>query len=85
MTPVAYVAGRGDFVRVVLDSCLRSEQSGERPAPALTDRRFNELTGYAAVAPVAGTARHWRFEIPVPPGGRVEGVVLTDQIGVLGA
>ncbi len=45
----------------------------------LTPQRFNELTGYAFVAPVTGTARDWPFEVPVPPGGRVQGVVLADQ------
>ena len=45
----------------------------------LSDREFNDLTGYIFVAPITSNRRGWPFEIPVPPGGRVEGVVLTDQ------
>jgi mRNA interferase MazF len=79
MAPPPYVPDRGDFIRVVLDPRVGREQSGERPALVLTPRRFNELTGYAFVAPITGTARDWPFEVPVPPGGRVQGVVLADQ------
>ncbi len=79
MARAGYVPEQGDFVRVVLDPRVGREQSGERPALVLTPRRFNELTGYAFVAPVTGTARDWPFEISIPPGCRVQGVVLADQ------
>jgi mRNA interferase MazF len=79
MPRAGYVPARGDFVRVVLDPRVGREQSGERPALVLSDHEFNDLTGYIFVAPVTGNRRGWPFEIPVPPGGRVEGVVLTDQ------
>src|ERR1700722_5164401 len=75
----SYVPARGDFVRVVLDPRVGREQSGERPALVLSERRFNELTGYVFAAPVTGTRRGWPFEVPVPPGGKIEGVVLVDQ------
>jgi mRNA interferase MazF len=74
-----YVPERGDFVRIVLDPHVGREQAGERPALVLTPRRFNELTGYAFVAPITGTARGWPFEVPVPGGSRVQGVVQVDQ------
>ena len=79
MARSGYVPERGDFVCVVLDPRVGREQSGERPALVLTPRRFNELTGYAFVAPITGTARDWPFEVRVPPGARVDGVVLADQ------
>jgi len=79
MARAGYVPARGDFVRVVLDPRVGREQSGERPAVVLSDREFNESTGYVFVAPVTGTSRDWPFEVPIPPGGRVKGVVLADQ------
>ncbi len=79
MARSGYLPERGDFIRVGLDPRVGREQSGERPALVLTTRRFNELTGYAFVAPVTGTARGWPFEVPVPDGGRVRGVVQADQ------
>jgi mRNA interferase MazF len=79
MARAGYVPARGDFVRVVLDPRVGREQSGERPALVLSDREFNALTGYIFCAPVTGTRRGWPFEVPVPPGGKVAGVVLADQ------
>jgi mRNA interferase MazF len=79
MARAGYVPARGDFVRVVLDPRVGREQSGERPALVLSDREFNHLTGYIFVAPVTSNARGWPFEVPIPLGGRVEGVVLADQ------
>jgi len=79
MQVARFVPERGDFIRVVLDPRVGREQSGERPALVLTPRRFNEVTGYAFVAPVTGTRRGWPFEVPIPNGGLVRGVVLADQ------
>jgi mRNA interferase MazF len=79
MPRAAFVPERGDFVRVVLDPRAGREQSGERPALVLTERRFNELTGYVFVAPITNSVRGWPFEIPIPHGGRVQGVVMADQ------
>lgn len=45
----------------------------------LSDREFNAVTGYIFCAPVTGTRRGWPFEVPVPSGGKVAGVVLADQ------
>ena len=75
----AYIPERGDFVRIVLDPRVGREQSGERPALVLSPRAFNELTGYAFMAPVTNTLRNWPFEVPIPPGGRVGGAILADQ------
>lgn len=74
-----YVPDRGEFVRIVLDPRVGREQSGERPGLVLSGRAFNELTGYAFIAPITGTRRNWPFEVPIPAGGKVSGVVLVDQ------
>ena len=74
-----HVPEQGDFVRILRDPRTGREQSGERPALVLAPRRFNEITGYAFVAPVTDTVRGWPFEVPIPPGGKLRGVVLVDQ------
>jgi mRNA interferase MazF len=74
-----YVPDRGDFVRIVLDPRVGREQSGERPGIVLLERAFNELTGYVFVAPITSTRRDWPFEVSIPPGGNVSGVILADQ------
>ena len=45
----------------------------------LSDQGFNDLTGYAFMAPITGTQRGWPFEVEIPQGWRVTGVVLADQ------
>lgn len=79
MPRAGYVPARGDFVRVVPDPRVGREQSGERPALVLSDHEFNHVTGYIFVAPATSNGRGWPFEVPIPPGGRVEGVLLADQ------
>jgi mRNA interferase MazF len=79
MARAGYVPARGDFVRVVLDPRIGREQSGGRPALVISERTFNEVTGYIFAAPITGTPLGWPFEVPIPPGGKVEGVVLADQ------
>jgi mRNA interferase MazF len=74
-----YIPDRGDFARIVLHPHTGHEQGGERPVLVLSKRRFSSLTGYALVAPITRTARDWPFEIPIEPGLRVAGVVLSDQ------
>jgi mRNA interferase MazF len=79
MAKPGYVPARGEFVRVVLDPRVGREQSGERPALVLSERKFNELTGYIFVAPNTASRRGWPFEVAIPPGGKVQGVILADQ------
>jgi mRNA interferase MazF len=75
----AYIPDRGDFARMVLHPHTGHEQGGERPVLVLSTRLFSSLSGYALVAPITRTARDWPFEIPIEPGSRVTGVVLSDQ------
>ena len=79
MARAGYVPARGDFVRMVLNPRVGREQSGEWPALVLSDQDFNDLTGYVFAAPVTSSQRGWPFEVPIPQGGRIDGVVLTDQ------
>ncbi|HEY1933406.1 MAG TPA: type II toxin-antitoxin system PemK/MazF family toxin [Acetobacteraceae bacterium] len=74
-----YVPERGDFARMVLDPLTGREQGGERPVLVLSTREFNLATRYALVAPITRTVRDWPFEVPIGPGQRVAGLVLSDQ------
>lgn len=64
---------------MVLDSYTGREQGGERPVLVLSAQVFSRITGYALVAPITRTVRNWPFEVPIGPGLRVAGAVLTDQ------
>ena len=75
----AYIPDRGDFARMALHPFTGREQGGERPVLVLSTRRSSSLTGYALVAPITRTVRGWPFGVPIEPGHRVGGVVLSDQ------
>ena len=79
MDEAGYVPARGDFVRIVLDPRVGREQSGERPALVMSGQEFNRLSGYVFCAPVTSGRRGWPFEVPIPTGGKVQGVILADQ------
>jgi mRNA interferase MazF len=74
-----FVPDRGDLMRVVLMPRAGHEPGGERPVLVLSSRDFNAMTGLAFVAPITSRVRGWPFEVPIPPEGRVQGVVLADQ------
>jgi mRNA interferase MazF len=56
------------------------EQSGRRPALVLSPITYNRRVGLAVCCPVTGQAKGYPFEVPLPEGIPVSGVVLSDQI-----
>lgn len=56
------------------------EQAGRRPALVLSPRAYNERVGLALVCPITSQVKGYPFEVPIPAGGRVTGVVLADQV-----
>jgi mRNA interferase MazF len=49
----------------------------------LSPRAYNERTGLCIACAITSQAKGFRFEVPIPPGGRVSGVVLADQVRCL--
>ena len=76
---VAYQPERGDFVYLDFNPQAGTEQAGRRPALVLSSRDFNIATGLAVVCPVTNTQTESCFEVPVPRGVNVTGVVLSHQ------
>ena len=54
--------------------------SGRRPALVLSPRSYNEKTGLALACPVTSRVKGYPFEVQLPAGGFITGVVLADQI-----
>jgi len=74
----------GDLIWIGHPDAVGSEQKGRRPALIVSCDAFNQ-TGLAVVCAVSshgGTAHAFRnpFEVAVPRGLAIQGVVLTDQI-----
>jgi len=76
----AYVPDRGDLVWLQFDPQAGHEQAGRRPALVVSPREYNKRVGLALMCPVTAQRKGYPFEVPVPLGGRVDGVILADQV-----
>lgn len=75
-----YVPDRGHVVWLTLDPTLGHEQAGRRPVVVLSPALYNKKSGLVLVAPVTSKAKSYPFEVPVPPGLPVTGVILADHV-----
>jgi mRNA interferase MazF len=75
-----YVPERGDLVWLTFDPQAGHEQAGRRPAVVLSPQTYNRPAGLAIVVPVTGQEKQYPFEVPLPAGLPVQGVVLADQL-----
>ena len=65
---------------LVFDPQAGREQAGRRPAIVLSHTRYNEKTGLAVFCPITSKVKGYPFELAVPTGLPVGGVVLCDHI-----
>lgn len=70
----------GDLVWLEFSPRSGHEQSGRRPTLALSPRRYNGKVGLGLFCPVTTHAKGYPFEVPLPPGLGIQGVVLADQV-----
>jgi mRNA interferase MazF len=78
--PSAYVPGRGDLVWLQFTPQAGHEQAGTRPALVVSPREYNRKVGLALFCPITSQVKGYPFEVLLPPGGRVQGAVLADQV-----
>ncbi|RAU23092.1 mRNA-degrading endonuclease [Paramagnetospirillum kuznetsovii] len=71
---------RGDLVWIDFDPQSGREQAGRRPALVLSPRAYHQVTRYAVVCPITSTRKGYPFEVDLPDGLPVSGVVLADQV-----
>ena len=70
---------RGDVVWISMNPSAGHEQAGRRPALVVSPAAYNGKVGLAILCPVTSQVKGYPFEVPVPNGLPVEGVVLSDQ------
>jgi mRNA interferase MazF len=75
-----YVPDRGNVVWLTFTPQAGREQAGRRPAVVLTPRAYNRKVGLCLACPVTSQVKGYPFEVPIPDGLAVGGVVLADQI-----
>ncbi|MBV8552054.1 MAG: type II toxin-antitoxin system PemK/MazF family toxin [Acidobacteriaceae bacterium] len=74
-----WVPELGDFLQLDFDPSAGHEQAGRRPAMVLSESAYNG-TGMALVCPVTNQVKGYPFEVSMPAGLPVTGVILSDQI-----
>ncbi len=77
---VGYVPDRGDVVWLVTPEASGHEQSGRRPWLVVSPTAYNGKVGLALLCPLTGSVKGYPFEVAVPEGLPVAGVVLSDQV-----
>lgn len=81
--PAPDTPDRGHLVWVSLDPQAGHEQAGRRPALVLSPAAYNGPVGLALFCPITGHAKGYPFEVPLPAGLAVSGVVLADHVKCL--
>lgn len=77
---MSYVPRQGDLVWLTFDPQAGHEQAGRRPAFVLSPESYNRKTGLFLACPVTSKMKGYPFEVPLPSGLAVSGVILADQI-----
>lgn len=75
-----YVPDRGDIVRINYNPKARHEQSVGRPAVILSPAIYNKKVGLVLLCPVTTQIKGYPFEVLIPDGYSVRGIVLSDQV-----
>jgi mRNA interferase MazF len=75
-----YVPGRGDAVWITLSPQAGHEQAGRRPALVLSPSAYNGKVGLAILCPITSQVKGYPFEVAIPSGSKLAGVVLADQV-----
>ena len=78
--PDTYVPERGDAVWLDFNPQTGHEQAGRRPALVLSPTAYNRRVRLAIFCPITSQVKGYPFEVTIPEGERVSGVVLSDQV-----
>src|SRR6266478_99775 len=77
--PRGYAPDRGDLVWLEFNPQAGHEQAGRRPALVISPGVYNRRVGLALFCPVTSQVKRYPFEVALPPGLPVSGVVLSDH------
>jgi mRNA interferase MazF len=76
----SYTPQRGDIVWLSFSPQAGHEQAGRRPGLVLSPMRYNGKVGLLLACPITSKAKGYPFEVEVPFGAGVAGVILSDQL-----
>ena len=74
------VPQKEDAVNLDFDPSAGREQAGRRPALVLSPSAYNDKVGLAIVCPITRQVKGYPFEVEIPRGLGVDGVILADHV-----
>lgn len=75
-----YIPEQKDIVWINFDPQAGNEQKGKRPALILSPLQYNEKTNLAICVPITSKIKGYSFEVKIPDGLKVSGVILSDHV-----
>lgn len=80
VSPRSFVPARGDLVWLDMSPQSGREQAGRRPAVVISPQAYNRKCGLALFCPITSRVKGYPFEVAVPEGNDIAGVILSDQV-----
>lgn len=74
------VPERGDFIKLDFNGTQDHEQAGFRRAIVITPSTYNNASKLAIVCAITNQKKGYPFEVEIPSGLKVTGVILSDQV-----
>jgi mRNA interferase MazF len=75
-----YVPDRGDAVWLQFNPQVGHEKAGRRPAVVLSPKSYTGKVGLVICCPVTNQEKGYPFEVKLPDGIGITGVILADQV-----
>ena len=80
MKDTPYVPGGGDIVWLQFAPQAGHGQSGRWPAVIVSPESYNQKVGLCLCCPITSHVKGYPFEVELPEGMDISGVVLCDQL-----
>ena len=77
---MAYIPDSGDIIWITFNPQAGHEQAGHRPALVLSPKAYNEKVSLSILCPITSQVKGYPFEVVVPEGLEIKGVILSDQV-----
>jgi mRNA interferase MazF len=77
---INYIPNRGDIVYLDFNPTKGHEQRGYRPALIISPAVYSEKSSLALFLPITSQQKGYPFEVLLPEGLQIQGVILVDQI-----
>ena len=75
-----YCPARGDIVWINFAPKVGHEQAGKRPSIVLSPQAYNNAVGLMLCCPITSRVKGYPFEVRIPEGYQLSGVVLSDHV-----